>query len=775
MRSEKRILIVMMMAVASLVFGVRPAGATTLSRPALDVVDVDPAANVFEASLSVDEQDVVIDGTTVHAKMYKDDNNPGAYSGTVDGIPVPQIVVNVGDEVIVHFTNNLSACSVCDSSIHWHGVEVDNDSDGTGVTQNHVAPGETYTYRFIAPRPGVFWFHPHMKPGSQVFSGVYGAFIVKDPDEGTLESAGRIPAAANTHTLVLSDTEFDGSGDIGYVDSGTGTAVPWETLKVACEGGSSTDCNKVIDGATVLVNGQKPGASTPTITAKSGAGIRLRLINVATNRYFRLSVVNNGSDDNLYRIGGEGGFLDTVRLEGGVMDSWDTKYDKGEILLPASARADVVIVPTGNDGDVVTITGLDYDRGAFTGHSAAGDLLHIVIDNSLADTAFGIAEGNDVLGAGGVEDLKTATITDFYQDPPPALPGPGSGAGSADETIVLNAVGPGMTAIDSVVGAFEDSGADFSMVPYQDATRYALTGDTLEITVSNATNQHHPFHHHGFSFQPVRVIDDATSTTLYEYDYSEFQDVIDVFPMQSVVFRMRLDDRIRITDDRQEASAPAGNQVFAAGGAAGRWVFHCHIFLHAAVGMISELVVLDTDRDGDGFDTSEDCNDFDPNINPDADEICDGIDNDCNLLVDDNTVPPVLSVDVSPDLLWPPNHKLRTVTADVSVMGGGSPMITLDSVVSNEDDDGIGDGHTTGDIRDADIGTDDTMFRLRAERSGRGDGRVYTITYTAIDSCGGTATESAEVKVPHDRRKKPKPHPHKGSKSNNGKKNGKNK
>lgn len=155
--------------------------------------------------------------------------------------------------------------------------------------------------------------------------------------------------------------------------------------------------------------------------------------------------------------------------------------------------------------------------------------------------------------------------------------------------------------------------------------------------MTQTTLQHHSFHLHGFSFQPVRILDRLNGNRpLYEFDYPEFMDVIDVFPFQSVVIRVRLDDRPRITDNRQEADAPLPEQYFAAGGARGRWLFHCHLLLHAALGMISEFVVLDADRDGDGFDTSWDCDDRDPNVHPLAEERnSDGVDNDCNGWVDD--------------------------------------------------------------------------------------------------------------------------------------------
>lgn len=121
-----------------------------------------------------------------------------------------------------------------------------------------------------------------------------------------------------------------------------------------------------------------------------------------------------------------------------------------------------------------------------------------------------------------------------------------------------------------------------------------------------------------------------------------------------------------------------------------------------------------------------------------------------------DTQPPTISASVSPDLLWPPNHKLVNITAAVEVADvcNPSPTFVLTSIASSEPDNGLGDGDTTGDIQGVAFGTPDTAFQLRAERSGRGPGRLYTILYTASDGSGNTAPASDVVLVPHNGGKK---------------------
>jgi uncharacterized repeat protein (TIGR01451 family) len=119
-----------------------------------------------------------------------------------------------------------------------------------------------------------------------------------------------------------------------------------------------------------------------------------------------------------------------------------------------------------------------------------------------------------------------------------------------------------------------------------------------------------------------------------------------------------------------------------------------------------------------------------------------------------DTRAPSISVSLTPSEVWPPNHSFFDVAAAVAVSDAcdDAPLVRLVSIVSNEPGDGVGDGSTSPDIEGAAFGTDDRTFRLRAERAGRGHGRVYTVTYEAVDASGNAAQGTAIVTVPKSRR-----------------------
>ena len=118
-----------------------------------------------------------------------------------------------------------------------------------------------------------------------------------------------------------------------------------------------------------------------------------------------------------------------------------------------------------------------------------------------------------------------------------------------------------------------------------------------------------------------------------------------------------------------------------------------------------------------------------------------------------DAAPPVVTTNGQTVTLWSPNHKYATVkvadlvagAADACDPGVNPGGVRIAAVSSDEPDDSGGDGSTVNDIV---VAADCKSVKLRSERAGGGNGRVYTITFRVADASGNVGTATAKVTVP---------------------------
>jgi len=385
-----------------------------------------------------------------------------AYNGSTPG---PVIEARRGDQIIVHFQNDLPE----PTTIHWHGLRVPNDMDGAGTQTHSIGPGASFDYSFVALDRGLYWYHPHVRSSSQVAMGLYGAIIIRDPAEPDL-------GAATERTLVLSDVLIDPA--TGAIDD-----QPDERGMMMGQ-----------EGNLVVVDG---GPSGGTLQVTRGARTRLRLLNAATARFFDLRL--------------EGGTMTQVGSDGGLLSA-PRPLDR--VLLVPGQRVDVVMEMAGPG----SLTAVPYERAHGMGGGEAIDLVRFV-----------------------TSDAPTAV--------PPALPATLRSLDVLDapatvQVVTLNermAHHQWLFTIDNQV---------YPNVPPVQAS----VGTRQLWAVQNRGTMDHPFHLHGFSFQPLGD--------------PEWRDTINVPAGTTTNLVVDFADRP---------------------GASGDWMYHCHILAHAENGMMAEV------------------------------------------------------------------------------------------------------------------------------------------------------------------------------------------
>ena len=230
-----------------------------------------------------------------------------AYAGQVPG---PVLEARVGDVLEVRLTNRLPEAT----TIHWHGLRLPAPMDGTESVQHVIAPGDSFTYRFLLPDAGTFWYHPHTHETAQLERGLYGALVVRGPGEPRLDAE---------RVLVLDDVKLDRDGQI-------------EPL------GGLVEHHDGRQGGTVLVNGRHE----PALTMAAGQVERWRVVNAASARYVRLSV--GGRPFTL--LGTDGGLI-------------EAPVTMTEILLAPADRVEIAVGPFA-EGESIVVESLAYDRRA---------------------------------------------------------------------------------------------------------------------------------------------------------------------------------------------------------------------------------------------------------------------------------------------------------------------------------------------------------------------------------------------------------------------------
>jgi FtsP/CotA-like multicopper oxidase with cupredoxin domain len=490
-----------------------------------------------------------------------------AYNG---GTPGPTIEGKVGDTLVVHFLNRLPEAT----TIHWHGLDVPANMDGSHIAQLAVPPGGYFRYEFKLLKAALYWYHPHLNTKEQVEKGLQGALLVRPRHQRCRPSKNRLPQ--REHLLVLDDILLDENGQVA-------PAFPDDPL-----GNAERQVNGR-EGNHLLVNGRV----CPKRWIQRGVPHRLRVVNVANSRMMRISIPGH----TMWRVGGDGGLLEKpIRIEPirMVADPDDPKerisdpdLSKGLILTPGE-RADLVFTPRWNGP--LDLEWHDYARGR-----------HAVFYMP-----------NGMIGMGDAEDdgkrpprkLMTFRLHGYgcHGDwrPPPKLRTiePIDYKGASVLPVRFGHMMPDANGDVMFFAQMKNGmGLPFPKVTPADAPTVNV-GDVRIVELWNMTGGDHNFHTHGFQFQPIELqyvdMDTPANNEVVPYGYLEDKDTILIPKRPGAKGRSRTVLRAAIVfDDRGRKGLIEAFGKKPTAKTSGGWVFHCHILEHAERGMMSFIQVRD--------------------------------------------------------------------------------------------------------------------------------------------------------------------------------------
>lgn len=262
----------------------------------------------------------VAESDDLRASVFSRQLAPEGYPATEvwgynGAIPGPEIRQPQGSRLRRRLVNGLPE----PSSIHWHGIRLENGMDGVpGLTQEPVAPGESFDYGFDLPDAGTYWYHTHNRSYEQMARGLFGPLIVTEAEP---------PEADTDLVLFLDDWRLGGDGTIA---AGFGAAHD------AAHAGRL--------GNFITVN----GAFDFRRKVQQGERLRLRVINGATSRIFPLA------------LDAMAGWI--VAFDGMPLAGPESADGRAIVLGPAQ-RVDLIVDVTAEAGEQATLVGIERGQG----------------------------------------------------------------------------------------------------------------------------------------------------------------------------------------------------------------------------------------------------------------------------------------------------------------------------------------------------------------------------------------------------------------------------
>jgi FtsP/CotA-like multicopper oxidase with cupredoxin domain len=465
---------------------------------------------------------------------------------TNNGVEAPTLVVNPGDNLIIHFTNNMPAVAAssmsdnmasmkmtlsnnattstspaCNGSmgtnvtnVHFHGTNIAPVCGQDEVVRTLVQPGESFDYNVTIPTtepPGLYWYHPHPHGLSegQVQGGATGALIVQGL-QNVFPSLANVP----TRTLVIRDQLLPAS------ESNDNNIPAW-------------------DLSLNYVPITYPNYAPAVIATVPGEQELWRIVNSAADTILNLQYIVNGTPQPMQVYA-----IDGYSLSSGTASSMTT------IQLGPGARAEFVVT-TPNIGDTAQLVTEYQNTGPDGDFDPTRPIANVVSQSGAPAPAQMPAVNGSVNTTltNSLANLAPAAQRDLYFS-----------------EVLQNPANPNSPTNFYIT----EEGQTPALFTMGQAPNIVVHAGTVEDwTVENRAGEDHVFHIHQLHFQVLAAngqpVNDPALRDTYDIPYWS-----GTGPYPSITVRMDFSDP---------------NIV-------GTFVYHCHILEHEDGGMMGEIQVL---------------------------------------------------------------------------------------------------------------------------------------------------------------------------------------